>query len=86
MTYRARARAVLMEELSEAAKVDLGDLSDATVLYEEVPIDSLTLLQVFLKVEERLGIEIDETALSQVRTVGDLVDCITASPGAGPEP
>ena len=77
-------RAVVLDELSRAARVDLSTLSDAALLRDDVPIDSLAMLQVFLQIEERLGIEIDEDALSAVRTLGDLVACVAASgaPGA----
>jgi acyl carrier protein len=82
LTYD-RARAVLLEELSKAAKTDLSGLSDEVVIRDDVPVDSLALLQVFLEIEERLGVEIDEEALGDVRTVGELAACIAASPGAG---
>ena len=77
------ARKVLIEELSASARTDLGALPDEAVIREEVPVDSLALLQVFLRVEERLGIELDEEALGRARTVGDLVACIAASRDAG---
>jgi acyl carrier protein len=80
---RERARAVLLDELSRAARTDLAGLPDAAVLREDVPVDSLALLDVFLRVEERLGVEIDEEALAEVRTVGDLVACIVSSRAAG---
>ena len=77
------ARAVLIEELSRTAKTDLGHLGDGALIREEVPVDSLALLQVFLRVEERLGVELDEETLSHARTIGDLVACIDGSRGAG---
>lgn len=80
---RARAREVLLEELSRAARVDLSAIPDDAVLREQVPVDSLALLEVFLRVEERLGVEIDEDALGEVRTVGDLVTCVAEAPAAG---
>lgn len=82
MTPRELARAAVIEELSTAAKKDLGGLRDADEIAEEVPLDSLALLDVFLRIEERLGVEIDEEALSRVRTVGDLVSCVAESPAA----
>jgi acyl carrier protein len=75
----ARVRAVVVDELSKAAKSDLTSLPDSAQLRDEIPVDSLLLLQVFLKIEERLGIEIDEAALSEVRTLGDLVSCVAGS-------
>jgi acyl carrier protein len=76
-------RSVLIEELSAVAKVNLDHLDDAAVIRGDLPIDSLALLEVFVRVEERLGIELDEETLSNARTIGDLVACIAAS--AGPE-
>jgi acyl carrier protein len=80
----ARARAVVVEELSKAAKTDLTALPDSAQVRGDIPVDSLALLQVFLRIEERLGIEIDETALSEVQTLGELVDCVAES-SAEPE-
>jgi acyl carrier protein len=82
MADRDGVREALVEELSLAAKVDLAALSDGAAIREEVPVDSLALLDVLLRVEKRLGVEIDDEALGRVRTVGDLVDCIAASPRA----
>ena len=82
MTPRAHAREVVIDELSAAARKDLAGLSDDDEIAGAVPLDSLALLDVFLRVEERLGVEIDEEALSRVRTVGDLVACVAAAPAA----
>ena len=79
---RARAREVLLEELSRTARVDLSGLPDEAALRDEVPVDSLALLDVFLQVEERLGVELDEDMLGTVRTIGDLVDCVAQAPAA----
>lgn len=68
-----------MDELRRAAKVDLSDVTDETALRGGIPIDSLGMLNVFLKVEERLGVEIEEEAIDGARTVGDLIDCIVAA-------
>ena len=72
----------MVDELSKAAKRDLEPLADEAALAEAVPLDSLALLDVFLRIEERLGVEVDEEALSRVRTVGDLIACVAASPAA----
>ena len=82
MIDRDTARGVLIDELSAAAKMRLDYLSDESSIREDVPIDSLALLNVFLKVESHFDIELSEDALSAVETVGDLVDCITAAGGA----
>lgn len=72
-------RTVLIEELSSVAGVDLKELPDSASIRNDVPIDSLALLNVFLRVEERLGIELDEDALSTAATIRDLVLCIAAA-------
>jgi acyl carrier protein len=72
-------RTVLIEELSSVAGVDLKELPDSASIRDDVPIDSLALLNVFLRVEERLGIELDEDALSTAATIRDLVACIAAA-------
>ena len=74
-----RARTVVVDELSKAARIDLTAVPDSTLLRDEIPVDSLAMLQVFLRIEERLGIEIDEEVLSSVRTLGDLVACVAST-------
>ena len=81
-----RYRAVLIEELSSVAGVDLEELPDSASIRDDVPIDSLALLTVFIRVEERLGIELDEDALSRVATIRDLVVCIADAPEATSAP
>jgi acyl carrier protein len=82
MTPRELARAAVIEELSMAAKKDFEHLADSAEIAEAVPLDSLALLDVFLRIEERLGVEIDEEALSRVRPVGDLIAFVMESPAA----
>jgi acyl carrier protein len=84
MIPRENARAAVIEELSMAAKEDLEHLLDSAEIAMAVPIDSLSLLDVFLRIEERLGVEIDEETLSRVRTVGDLVACVMESSPSEP--
>jgi acyl carrier protein len=74
-----RARTIVVDELSKAARIDLTAVPDSTLLRDEIPVDSLAMLQVFLRIEERLGIEIDEEVLSSVRTLGDLVACVAST-------
>ena len=50
----------------------LSALSDDTRLIEDLGIDSLTMLEVILSIEEALGIRIENEELTQIRTLGEV--------------
>lgn len=71
------------ELLSEvrAAIAELTDVDPATIgpsshFQNDLDIDSLALLDLISVVEERIGLELDESQLRSVVTVGDAVDLL----------
>lgn len=50
----------------------LSTLSEDTRLIEDLGIDSLTMLEVVLSIEEALGIRIENEELMQIRTLGEV--------------
>jgi acyl carrier protein len=77
---RAHVRTIVLAEMGRVARIDLSSMPDSAKLRDDVPVDSLRLLDVLVAIESALGVEIDEDLLNAVETVGDLVDCILASP------
>ena len=57
---------------SSAARLQLKDASDDTRLVDDLGLDSLTLLEIVLAIEEVLGLQIKNEELREIRTLGNL--------------
>ncbi len=67
--------------LSAVLNQDLAEISEHTRLSEDLALDSMTVLQLLLQLEEELGIEIDMEELTPetLETVGALADHVAAA-------
>ena len=71
--------------LAKAFAVDAEVLTAGASLYDDVGVDSLTLMELICALEEDLGIQVPETVefALKIRTVGDLVEAFeTRAPSA----
>lgn len=61
-----------------ATLVAIGGVAPAQVTpqtsFDDLDIDSMTLVEIVVSLEDRFGLLIDDTAWSQFRTVGDVLD------------
>ncbi|MBI5394775.1 MAG: FabA-like domain protein [Verrucomicrobia bacterium] len=68
------------------ARLRLKDASESTRLVDDLGLDSLTLLEIVLSIEEVLGLQIKNEELREIRTLGNLNrflrDKITGTQGA----
>ncbi len=68
----------------------LADASDDTRLIEDLGIDSLTLLEIVLTIEETIGISVENEELRDIRTLGEvktfIVRKISGGSGGKAEP
>jgi acyl carrier protein len=71
------------EEVLEAIKdhlgqrgIEAGEISEQSHLVNDLGLDSLDTVELTLGLEERFGIEIPDTELEGVATVGDAVTLI----------
>ena len=65
----------------------LADAGDDTRLVEDLGIDSLTLLEIVLTIEETIGISVENEELRDIRTLGEVKTFIVrkiSAGGAGP--
>lgn len=58
--------------------------TDDTRLIEDLGIDSLTMLEIVLSIEEALGVRIENEELREIRTLGEVKDFISRKISAGP--
>lgn len=76
-------RAGIIEHIRQSLTVALGreitGLTETTMLYEDLGLESLGTLQLLLDLEDTLGIEVDpeELEMEVFRTIGSLADYVT---------
>lgn len=62
---------IIERYLPPESNVSLKNADDSTSLMEDLGIDSLTMLEIVLSIEEALGISIPTEELREIRTLGD---------------
>ncbi|MGF1678682.1 MAG: phosphopantetheine-binding protein [Candidatus Methylacidiphilales bacterium] len=50
----------------------IDDADDDTLLADDLGIDSLTMLEIVLSIEEALGVKVDDSELQSIRTLGEV--------------
>ena len=65
---------IIERYLPAESKLSIAETTDATRLAEDLGIDSLTMLEIVLTIEESLGFRIEDSELRGVRTMGDVKD------------
>ncbi len=64
--------------IARVSGVDRGSIRPETALAGELGIDAPGTLEMLIRIEDRFGVEIDETLL---RTVGDLLEAVDRQAG-----
>jgi acyl carrier protein len=72
----------IQEHLAERG-IDATDVSEGSDLSKDLGLDSLDTVELTLGLEERFGIEIPDTELEGVSTVGDAVTLIEKKVSVG---
>lgn len=74
---------VISETLTEVLKRDLPDLTEQTRLFEELHLDSTSILELLMALEDRIGIEVDPESLNMddFASIGTLVDYLSGQLG-----
>ena len=72
----------IQEHLAERG-IDATDVSENSDLAKDLGLDSLDTVELTLGLEERFGIEIPDTELEDVSTVGDAVTLIEKKVSVG---
>lgn len=65
--------------LAEVLKRDTAGLPEETRLFEDLQLDSTSILELLMSLEDGLGIEVDAESLDMedFRTIGTLADYLT---------
>jgi acyl carrier protein len=68
--------ATLIDTLSEITGIDSFGITDDTLIFEELGLDSLMAIEILAKIEKQFDIIIEESLLIDINTVGDFIQVI----------
>ena len=75
---RAEVMTVLREKAVEMLEVVADDVQDDKSFVDDLEVDSLSLVELTMELEDVLGVELPEEELEDVKTIGAFVDVIHA--------
>lgn len=82
MDKRSEILGVIVSHL-EGRGIEVAGVSETTDLVDELGLDSLDTVELTLGLEEAFGVEIPDSDLEDVRTVGDVIDLIEKKTSVG---
>jgi acyl carrier protein len=71
--------------LVESFELDAGELNEATTLYDDLDLDSIDAITIFVRVRGLTGRRPDPTEAREVRTIAELVDFVERELEKGPQ-
>ena len=75
---RAEVLQVLRDKAVEMLEVEADAVQEDKSFVEDLDVDSLSLVEFTMELEDTLGIELPEEDLVEVKTIGAFVDVIMA--------
>ncbi|MEM6821862.1 MAG: phosphopantetheine-binding protein [Verrucomicrobiota bacterium] len=63
--------------------IKIDDADEDTLLADDLGIDSLTMLEIVLSIEEALGLRVDDSELQTIRTLGEVKNYLASKLGGG---
>lgn len=56
--------------------IDTDELSEDTDIVADLGADSLDVVEMMMALEEEFGITIEDEKIAEMKTIGDVVDCV----------
>ena len=56
--------------------IDTDELSEDTDIVADLGADSLDVVEMMMALEEEYGITIEDEKIAELKTIGDVVDCV----------
>ena len=75
---RAEVLQVVRERAVEVLEVDADQVQDDKSFVDDLQVDSLSLVEFTMELEDVFGVELPEDELTGLTTIGGLVDLITS--------
>ena len=66
----------LAEIVNEVAGVEPSEITPEKSFVDELDIDSLSMVEIAVQVEDRFGVKVPDDVLANLKTVGDAVDYV----------
>jgi acyl carrier protein len=66
----------LAEIVNEVAGVETSEITREKSFVDDLDIDSLSMVEIAVQVEDRFGVKVPDDELANLRTVGDAVDYV----------
>ena len=82
---RDEIQARIVEILVESFELDPSEVKPESTLYEELDLDSIDAIDIFVQLREISGRRPDPAEAREVRTVAELVDFVQAEIAKGPD-
>ncbi|HVM26610.1 MAG TPA: acyl carrier protein [Mycobacteriales bacterium] len=79
---RAEVMQVLRDKAVEMLEVEAEQVQEDKSFVDDLQVDSLSLVELTMDLEDSLGIELPEEELADVKTIGAFVDVILAKANA----
>lgn len=79
---RAEVLQVLREKAVEMLEVEAEQVQEDKSFVDDLQVDSLSLVELTMELEDVLGVELPEEELADVTTIGAFVDVIVAKKNA----
>ena len=79
---RAELLQVLRDKAVEMLEVEADQVQEDKSFVDDLQVDSLSLVEFTMELEDTLGIELPEEELTDVKTIGAFVDVILAKSNA----
>ena len=67
---------VLAEIVNEVAGVETGEITPDKSFVDDLDIDSLSMVEIAVQVEDRFGVKVPDDELANLKTIGDAVDYV----------
>lgn len=66
----------IAEIVNEVAGVEPSEITPEKSFVDELDIDSLSMVEIAVQVEDRFGVKVPDDVLANLKTVGDAVDYV----------
>ena len=66
----------LKEIIANQFGIDTDVISEETDIVADLGADSLDVVEMMMALEEEFGITIEDEKIAELKTVGDVVDCV----------
>ena len=73
MPVEQRVREIVAEQLER----DVNEVTNTASFIDDLGADSLDIVELVMKMEEEFGIEIPDEEAEKIKTVNDVIQCIS---------